>query len=66
MIQVSIENVSRLLCDGCASLLYPTVVGPIADVLPPELKGAQVVHLDAKAMIAEAERRLATRPEERT
>lgn len=45
--QQSLDGVNRNLCEGCATRMYP--------VLPKGYEGANLVHLDAKAMIAEIE-----------
>ena len=48
--QQIVENVARNLCDTCATRMFP--------VMPPGHEQDQLIHLDAKAGLAEAERRL--------
>lgn len=49
----TLDGVTRRLCSGCYSLFFPALPPGVPD-------DARVVHLDAKAMLAEAERRHAT------
>jgi hypothetical protein len=46
----TLDNVTRYLCTGCATRFFP--------VLPAGMEGANLVHLDAKAGLAEAERKV--------